>query len=170
MPRDYRRWFHDRHNIQPTRPQSPQHDPKDPIEATQHRSSTFPLQHSNLLTQREHLQRDTRRLRKRIPQAARIAQTISITNQLLRCNDSVSFIWFARQALISHICSVLSTYSPEAHELVAFGTLLAKHNQSERAEEILRQAVAWIPVYRGRTTALACYSSPLAAWTNLDPR
>jgi hypothetical protein len=40
------------------RPHIPQHDPKEPIEATQRRSPTFSLQHSNLLAEGEHLQRD----------------------------------------------------------------------------------------------------------------
>ena len=34
---------------------------------------------------------------------------------------------------------------PEAHELAAFGALLATHNQMQRAEQILRQAIALDP-------------------------
>jgi tetratricopeptide (TPR) repeat protein len=34
---------------------------------------------------------------------------------------------------------------PEAHELAAFGALLATHDQAQRAEEILRQAIALDP-------------------------
>ena len=60
MPRDYGRWFHYVQNIRPARPQHPQHDPKEPIEATQHRSPMFPLQHSDLLAQGEHLQREVK--------------------------------------------------------------------------------------------------------------
>jgi hypothetical protein len=58
MPRGYGSWFHDVQYIRPSRPHTPQHDPKEPIEAIQFRSSTFPLQHSQLLAQGEHLQRD----------------------------------------------------------------------------------------------------------------
>jgi len=56
MPRDYGRWFHDVKDIRPSRPHTPQHDPKEPIEVIQYRSSTFPLQHSYLLARSEHLQ------------------------------------------------------------------------------------------------------------------
>jgi hypothetical protein len=58
MPRDHGRWLHDGQNIRPPRPNVPQHDPKQPIKATQHRPSTFPLQHGELLAQSEHLERE----------------------------------------------------------------------------------------------------------------
>jgi hypothetical protein len=58
MPRDYGRRFHDIQNIGPARPHHPQHDPKEPVKAAQHRSPTFSLQHRDLLAQGEHLQRE----------------------------------------------------------------------------------------------------------------
>jgi hypothetical protein len=57
MPRDYRRRFHDGKSIRPSRPHIAQHDPKEPIEATEHRASMFPLQDSDLLPPGKHLQR-----------------------------------------------------------------------------------------------------------------
>lgn len=58
MRRDYGGWFHYVQGIRPSRPNTPQHDLKEPIEAAQRRSAMFPLQHSELLAQGEHLQRD----------------------------------------------------------------------------------------------------------------
>jgi hypothetical protein len=100
MPRDYRRWFHDRHNIRPTRPNTPQHNPKDPIEATQHRSSTFSLQHSNLLAQCEHLQRDIQAAAKQNPEGGENRPNyMDHKSAVARRYDSVSGIWFAAQTI-----------------------------------------------------------------------
>jgi hypothetical protein len=93
MPHDYGRWLHDRQNIRPSRPHAPQHDPKEPLEATRHRSWTSPLQHSHLLAQREHLQRDFQATAKDNGKSGEnCAECIDHKSAVTRCNDSVSRI------------------------------------------------------------------------------
>jgi hypothetical protein len=100
MPCDYGRWFHDRQNIRPSRPHAPQHDPKEPIEATQHRSSTFPLQHSHLLAPREHLQRDVQATAKENRKSGENrAEHIDHKSAVTWRNDSVSRIWVTGQTI-----------------------------------------------------------------------
>jgi hypothetical protein len=59
-----------------------QHDPKEPIETTQDELPTFPLQHSDVLAQSEHLQRDIQGIAKKTANAARVARIVSITHPL----------------------------------------------------------------------------------------
>jgi len=82
MPHDYGRWLHDRQNIRPSRPHAPQHDPKEPLEATRHRSWTSPLQPATCWRSASTSSETFRRLRKTTARAARIAPSVSITNQL----------------------------------------------------------------------------------------
>ena len=60
MPCDYGRTFHDIQNIGPARPHDPQHDPKEPVKAIQHRSPTLSLQHRDLLAQGKRLRREVK--------------------------------------------------------------------------------------------------------------
>jgi hypothetical protein len=90
----------ERQNIRPSRPNTPQNDPKDPIDATQHWSSTFPLQHSNLLAQREHLQRDIQAATKENPEGGENRPNfIDHKSAVARCNDSASRISFVEQTI-----------------------------------------------------------------------
>jgi hypothetical protein len=100
MPPDYRRWFHDGQDIRPPRPHAPQHDPEEPIEATQHRPSTFPLQHSDLLAQSEHLQRAVQATTKENPERPEnCANYIDHKPAVTQPSDSVGPIWFAVQTI-----------------------------------------------------------------------
>jgi hypothetical protein len=96
MPCDHGRWFHDAQNIRPSRPHTPQHDPKEPIEATQHPSPTFPLQHSDLLAQGEHLQRCVQATAKENRDCGEnCANHIDHKSAVTRYNDPISHPAFA---------------------------------------------------------------------------
>jgi hypothetical protein len=69
---------------------------KSRFEATQHRPSTFPPQHSHLLAQREHLQPTTKENRK---SGENRAEYIDHKSAVTRCNDSVSRIWVTGQTI-----------------------------------------------------------------------
>jgi hypothetical protein len=93
MQCDDGRWLHDCQNIRPSRPHIPQHDPKESIEATQHRSPTFPLQHSNLLPEREQLQRDVQATAKEHRQGGQDRTNYTDhKSAVTRCSDFVSRI------------------------------------------------------------------------------
>src|SRR6201995_1410803 len=104
MPRDYGRWFHYVQNIRPARPQHPQHDLKEPMEATQHRSPMFPLQHSDLLPQGEHLQRDIQATAKENREGGENCADYVDHKSALPCRDgALGHSWFAAKPLISNI-------------------------------------------------------------------
>ncbi len=56
VPADYGIGFHHDENVGPTRPDSPQADPEQPVQAMQSRSRPFPLEDGELLPQGEDLQ------------------------------------------------------------------------------------------------------------------
>jgi hypothetical protein len=100
MPRDDGRWFYNVQNIRPSRPHTSQHDPKKPIEATQHRSPTFPFQHGDLLAQREHLQRDVQTTAKEYRKSGENrANYIDHKLAVTHCSDRLSHIWIAVQTI-----------------------------------------------------------------------
>jgi hypothetical protein len=109
---------------------SAQHEPKEPIEATQHRSPTFPFQHSDLLAQVEHLQRDAQAIAKENPRSdENRAKYIDHKLAVTRGNDSVSHIWIAVQTIdLKH--QQRFGYSP--------GRAAAREIRSKRLEALRR--------------------------------
>jgi hypothetical protein len=75
-------------------------NPKEPIEATQHRSPTFPLQHSDLLAQGEHLQVDVQATAKENREGGEnCANYTDHKSALTAATVPSARIWFAVQTI-----------------------------------------------------------------------